>query len=209
MASDDVRAMLGELVIGGDEPAEQPDLTEFVTPEPEEKKDERAKQPKEDLAALLRELVKADPSEIPPEDFSTTVASGRKRAVKAWRIPEGKQCEWAGLAKAGGGVIPIVGCRIEDQHKAKNIHHGPDKSTANNERSNIHMVCSSCHNRWHSINDKFYGIRPEDNGTYLPLPEYGEAQAHDSQSQATEEDYRRSDEYWSGVRVKKAQVEIG
>ena len=103
-------------------------------------------------------------------------STGRKRAAKLYPIPkEGEPgypmvCEWAGLAAAGGGVIPIIGCF---DGLAKAIHHGPDKNTLSNFVGNVHRICATCHNRWHTINDKYYsGERPPGNTPYLPLSEY-------------------------------------
>jgi hypothetical protein len=62
-------------------------------------------------------------------------------------------CEWASLKEAGGGVFPIIGC---PGNNAVNRHHGPDKNTLNNESTNVHRICSPCHNRWHTRNDPIY-----------------------------------------------------
>lgn len=109
-------------------------------------------------------------------DVNDLESTGRKRAAKLFPIPkEGEPryplaCEWQGLVAAGGGVIPIVGC---DSGLAKNIHHGPDKNTLANFVGNVHRICSPCHNRWHTINDKYYlGVRPEGDMPYVPLEEY-------------------------------------
>ena len=57
---------------------------------------------------------------------------------------------------------------------ATNIHHGPDKSTLNNERENISIICTFCHNRWHAANDKFYPQpRPVNGEMWLPVPPEG------------------------------------
>lgn len=103
-------------------------------------------------------------------------STGRKRAAKLYPIPkEGESgypmaCEWRGLLQAGGGVIPIIGCV---DGLAKDIHHGPDKNTLSNFVGNVHRICKTCHNRWHTINDKYYsGERPLGDTKYLPLSEY-------------------------------------
>lgn len=93
------------------------------------------------------------------------VSTGRKRAAVAYPIQAGQVCEWAFRKNAGGGIEPIIGCA---GRPASHIHHGPDKSTLNNDRDNISLVCEFCHNRWHVANDKFYGKRPEDNSTWIP-----------------------------------------
>lgn len=82
-----------------------------------------------------------------------TESTGRKRAAVMFPIIKGMPCEWQGLKLAGGGVVPITGCL---KGTATDIHHGPNKSTLGNYVGNVHRICSSCHNRWHSINDKFY-----------------------------------------------------
>jgi len=81
-------------------------------------------------------------------------STGRKRAVTLHGHADPSQpCEWQGKANCGGGRFPILGCLSGVQ---ENLHHGPDKNTLNNERSNIHKICSQCHNRWHTLNDPDY-----------------------------------------------------
>lgn len=81
-------------------------------------------------------------------------STGRKRAVTLHGHADSTQpCEWQGKANCGGGRFPILGCVSGVQ---ENLHHGPDKNTLNNERSNIHKICSQCHNRWHTLNDPGY-----------------------------------------------------
>lgn len=99
-------------------------------------------------------------------------STGRKRAVKIKKIDKENPavCEWAYLAKAGGGVEPIVGCAGNPQ---QNVHHGPDKDTLNNDLLNLHAICSPCHNRWHAKNDPYYeSERPPAGEAYLPKPEF-------------------------------------
>ena len=109
-------------------------------------------------------------------DVKDLESTGRKRAAKLFPIPkEGEPryplaCEWRGLVAAGGGVIPIVGCL---DGLAKDIHHGPDKNTLSNFVGNVHRICKTCHNRWHTINDQYYsGERPNGDLPYVPLEEY-------------------------------------
>jgi hypothetical protein len=119
--------------------------------------------------------IKGDPGYIHPDawrstkklgDLTDPQSTGRKRAKEMYPIPQGQTCEWAGLAKAGGGVVPIVGCI---GYAASDIHHGPDKNTLNNAKAskgigmleNVHWVCSNCHNTWHAENDPYY---PKVNG---------------------------------------------
>lgn len=95
------------------------------------------------------------------------ISTGRKRAARLFPIAPGQVCEWAWHKHCGGGVEPIVGCT---GRPATNIHHGPDKSTLNNDRAtNISIICEFCHNRWHGANDKYYvEPRPKDNLLWLP-----------------------------------------
>jgi hypothetical protein len=84
------------------------------------------------------------------------------------------------LEFAGGGVVPIVGCA---GNTAADLHHGPDKSTLNNEVGiNLHRICEYCHNRWHELNDEYYGDRPADNMNYVPTDR--EVEPHDRVTRA-------------------------
>lgn len=104
------------------------------------------------------------------EGYINQLAAGRKYAARHFPIAEGKICEWAWSTNAGGGAIPIMGC---SGRPATNIHHGPDKSTLNNDReTNISQICAFCHNLWHAKNDPLYeGNRPEDGKPWLPSGE--------------------------------------
>lgn len=113
-----------------------------------------------------------------PEEMADPTSTGRKRAALLKPIEPGMVCEWKLLARAGGGVIPIVGCV---GNPAKNIHHGPDKDTTNNNDENLHRICAECHNRWHSLNDPFYGSRPTAGTPYIPLT--GTNHVHDASTQ--------------------------
>lgn len=120
-------------------------------------------------------------------------STGRKRAVLIKPISPGDICEWSGLKNAGGGVIPVIGC---DDNEASNVHHGPDKSTLNNELDNLHKICATCHNRWHKVNDPFYPAeRPEDGAPYLPTELT--AKPHDPDTKATEEERKENERRWS------------
>lgn len=102
-----------------------------------------------------------------PKEMKDPVSTGRKRAAVMYKIEGGQVCEWAWKKNAGGGIEPIIGCT---GRPASHIHHGPDKSTLNNDRSNISLVCEFCHNRWHVNNDKYYILpRPVDNSEWIPL----------------------------------------
>lgn len=90
-------------------------------------------------------------------DMKDVESTGRKRAVAIAVITPGMVCEWAYLKEAGGGAKPIIGC---PGHPASDVHHGPDKSTLNNELGiNLHRICSHCHGRWHTVNDPLF-IKP-------------------------------------------------
>lgn len=105
---------------------------------------------------------------IPAEEkiLRDPVSAGRKRAAVMYAISAGQVCEWAWSKNCGGGIEPIMGCT---GRPASNIHHGPDKSTLNNERDNISVICTFCHNRWHVLNDKYYmEPRPADNSAWIP-----------------------------------------
>ena len=108
----------------------------------------------------------------PPKDendMTDPESSGRKRAAALLpkEVLENMICEWSMLKEAGGGQFPIKGCH---NNKATDRHHGPDKNTLNNERgTNLHAICSFCHNRWHAANDGTYmGGRPSDSTPWLP-----------------------------------------
>lgn len=80
-------------------------------------------------------------------------STGRKRAARQYPLDRTGKCEWQGLADCGGGSTPIIGCVTGLQQSR---HHGPDKSTSNNEEGNVHRICHRCHNRWHAANNKAY-----------------------------------------------------
>jgi hypothetical protein len=119
-------------------------------------------------------------------DYKDPVSTGRKLAAQAAPIDAGLVCEWAGLARAGGGVFPIVGCI---GRAASDRHHGPDKNTMNNAvGTNLHRICDHCHNTWHALNDPAYGERPDQSKPFIPQGEFGvDWFAHDAVSKATTE----------------------
>lgn len=84
---------------------------------------------------------------------NVTISAGRKRAAVLYKPDGEKPCEWRNLSNCGGGLHPIVGCLDGYQ---KHRHHGPDKTTTNNDRTNIHLICPTCHNRWHAKNNGPY-----------------------------------------------------
>lgn len=158
------------------------------------------------------------------EDIKDQTSTGRKRAAALYPIPTvqegGMTCEWAWLVQAGGGVFPVVGCQgniiadtkekiYEEDGTTVSIypghaHHGPDKSTLNNDLGNVHRVCPVCHNRWHSLNDDFYPTRPESGLPFIPLS--GMMVTHDSVSHATTADFAYSDNYWSLSTKARKQI---
>jgi hypothetical protein len=99
-------------------------------------------------------------------DITDVQSTGRKRAADMYPISEGMNCEWQGLAFAGGGVVTSIGCI---NNLATAIHHGPDKNTLNNNPENVHRICAKCHNWWHAQNDEFYGSRPSGTEPFIPL----------------------------------------
>jgi len=134
-------------------------------------------------------------------------STGRKRAAEIAPIFEGMVCEAAFLKFAGGGVNPIVGCagshifaKPEDKSLRGDRHHGPDKNVLNNAPGvNLHRWCTTCHNRWHAINDKFYdldtgkSLRPKPDTQYFPSAPYW---LHDPITRANEAEYDASEEWW-------------
>jgi hypothetical protein len=107
----------------------------------------------EDLPPVAKTFVSAGNLKA---DYKVTdvVSTGRKRAARLYGNLMDKElpCEWRGKKNCGGG-IPIYGCINGFR---QDIHHGPDKNTLNNERSNIHLICKKCHKRWHFTNDNEY-----------------------------------------------------
>jgi hypothetical protein len=141
---------------------------------------------------------------LTPGEITDPISTGRKRAAAYYPIYEGMECEWAGLRFAGGGVIPIVGCRGntitdkkggDEENKQGDRHHGPSKSTINNAPGNVHRVCSVCHTHWHVANDKFYDTpRPAADQQWYPNAPYF---VHDDSTLATIEELEQSEEYWA------------
>lgn len=88
----------------------------------------------------------------------------------------------------GGGQKPIVGC-LNGKQQAR--HHGPDKNTLNNEVGNVHRICHTCHNRWHTLNDDDYvwdAVHPK----HEPY-------------EATIADIGLNEVFWDGRKTKKAR----
>lgn len=96
-----------------------------------------------------------------------SVSGGRKRAAELYPLDRTLDCEWRMLANCGGGKVPIIGCI---SGKQVNRHHGPVKLTTRNERTNIHLICSPCHNLWHAKNDELYDEELFDTLPHNPRP---------------------------------------
>jgi len=124
------------------------------------------------------------------EEVTDPKSTGRKRAVQVKPLTEGMVCEWSNLKFAGGGCYPIIGC---PGNPATNVHHGPDKNTLNNDQTNLHAICSTCHNRWHTRNDPTYS---EDRPGYTWVPN-GDWTPHDSTTMATVEEILKHEAYWN------------
>ncbi len=131
-----------------------------------------------------------------PSQYADPMSSGRKKAARVAPIKPGMICEWAWLAQAGGGVVPIIGC---PGRPASDRHHGPDKNTLhNNVGVNLHRICDWCHNQWHAKNDKYYGPRPTNvdgsvDATKPFIPIEGEVLAHDPITRASDADVYKED----------------
>lgn len=143
--------------------------------------------PQETAGEVLEVAKKIGYKEI--GEYKDPVSTGRKRAAVILPDEALGECEWKNLKYAGGGANPIIGCTGK---AATDRHHGPDKSTFNNTRpgegdTNLHAICSFCHNAWHAANDPSYGPngkddRPADNSTWLPI---GEWAPHDPNTKAS------------------------
>lgn len=121
------------------------------------------------------------------ESLRDQQSTGRKRAAVKYPLDRDSACEWRGLLHAGGGTRPIVGC-LNGKQQAR--HHGPDKNTLNNDEGNVHRICHTCHNRWHSRNDEGYIW----GGIYRP---------HDPVTKATDKEFWEAEQQWFGVKLKK------
>jgi len=145
-----------------------------------------------------------------PSDITDITSTGRKRAAMMYPIFKDMKCEWSGLKFAGGGVEPIVGCSGNIIQPTKgpdkgDRHHGPDKNVINNSPSNVHRICSTCHNRWHALNNKYYGERPPADQPFIPLEEYKQ---HDPETKATEEEIEENEKWWTTRRKLTVSVDL-
>lgn len=115
-------------------------------------------------------------------------STGRKRAARWYPLDETALCEWAMKKNCGGGQNPITGCAMNLQQAR---HHGPDKNTLNNDKGNVHRICHTCHNRWHTLNDDGYVS--------------GDVQIGHAPEPATVDDIAESEKFWEGRKVVKAK----
>ena len=128
-----------------------------------------------------------------PADIGDPLSTGRKRAAMVMPIMTGMVCQWAGLKWAGGGVQPIVGCKGNTLAEFKK---NEDKPVLNNSPGmNLHGICSSCHHRWHELNDPSYESKRGDaHLQWLPSQPYYD---HDPFTKAEDYDHLLSDEWWA------------
>lgn len=115
-------------------------------------------------------------------------STGRKRAAKMFPLHETELCDWAMRKNVGGGNRPITGC-LTNLQQAR--HHGPDKNTLNNEKGNVHRICHTCHNRWHTLNDDDYV--------------WGDVQNEHEPEIATVDEILQNEEHWKNRTVVKAK----
>lgn len=160
------------------------------------------------LARAKTALAGKDPSAL-----KDVISTGRHRAAVAKPITDGVVCEWAGLKYAGGGVEPIIGCKGTLLYKKRGQyarHHGPDKSVLNNSPENLHLICPVCHNRWHTLNDKYYGdgtgsSRPPAGETWLPNIEW---KMHDAETKASAAEIVQNEIWWATHPIDRENIEL-
>ena len=156
----------------------------------------------EDTGPLLKEPAQRGGPVKEAEQMADPISTGRKRAAVIKPIEDGMVCEWAGLLHAGGGVEPIIGC---NGNMAVNIHHGPDKDVLNNDPdTNLHRICTHCHNRWHTLNDQLYGLRPTPGTPFVPIVPFI-CKPHDPNTKADLKQIFNNEMYWSNKKTVKAK----
>lgn len=104
-------------------------------------------------------------------------STGRKRAAIEYPLDPMADCEWKMRKNCGGGKHPITGC-LDGKQQAR--HHGPDKDTLNNDEGNVHRICHTCHNRWHTENDEGYvwgALQPDHSPVEASLSEIAMSEA--------------------------------
>ena len=155
-----------------------------------------------------------------PEEITDIKSTGRKRAAIALPIFTGMTCQWAGLKWAGGGAHPIVGCQgntlADVKHNADlpegatsrgERHHGPNKNVLDNSVGvNLHGICSTCHERWHQLNNGTYeGERPPASQAWFPSVPYW---MHDPYTKATPEEIDASEEWWATPKKDRPEYPV-
>lgn len=159
---------------------------------------------------IVKDKPRKDGSNVAsPGDVTDARSTGRKRAAMLLPIQTGRMCDWSGLKWAGGGVYPIVGCdgnTLADVKSHSDLpdtvssrgerHHGPNKAVLDNAVGvNLHGICSTCHQRWHALNDPAYtGDRPTAEFEWLPSQPY---YAHDPYAKVTAEERALVDAWWA------------
>jgi hypothetical protein len=134
-------------------------------------------------------------------DVTDWESTGRKRAAKLYPLNRENDCEWKGLKLAGGGPVPILGCLAGKQEA---IHHGPDKNTLSNFVGNVHRICHTCHNRWHTLNDSFYpSERPNGDTPFIPVGLGEIVTAHDGLTKFNPEEFAANEMMWLDRKGKK------
>lgn len=139
---------------------------------------------------VMEQLVNAGRSVRAQDDskLRDQQSTGRKRAAVMYPLDPTAPCEWQGKKNCGGGEFPITGCESNLQEAR---HHGPDKNTLNNEPGNVHRICPTCHNRWHTLNDPDY--------------KWGDVYESHSPIPATAEDMKASVDFWKGRKLTRPQ----
>jgi hypothetical protein len=132
------------------------------------------------------------------EKLKDPKSTGRKQAVLVKPLKPGEPCEWRGLKYAGGGTHPIIGCVTGLQ---ENVHHGPDKSTTSNYVTNLSGCCSRCHNRWHTVNDKYYPV--DDPLNFQGWWPEGTCYQHNPNELAPQSDILNSEIFWSKPKAQR------
>lgn len=149
-----------------------------------------------------------------PADIDDITSTGRKRAAMLYPILTDMECSWAWLKHAGGGVEPIVGCAgnridpVKTGPRAGHRHHGPDKNTISNGPLNVHLICTTCHNRYHALNNQYYpATRPPADQQWLPVAPDGKiVKQHDMYTLATDEEREDNEQWWATSKADRYVV---
>lgn len=144
-----------------------------------------------DSSDVSSDVSEDEASHVTYKDDSTLrdqQSTGRKRAARWYPLDATALCEWNMKKNCGGGKFPITGCATGLQQAR---HHGPDKNTLNNEKGNVHRICHSCHNRWHTLNDDGYV--------------WGDVHDEHDPSTCSLQDIIDNEEFWKGRAVVTAK----